>query len=125
MARENSRVNREIRNYTDAVFWGLSWRQTICAVLAVLVCVTVYLTIQPRLGAEATSWICILLVLPLGMLGFFRWHGMHAEQVLMAWLRDLCTPGQLKWKNQNAWQRLLEPLLQRKEQYHAENSKGN
>jgi hypothetical protein len=58
------KINREIRDYTEAMFFGLSLRQLIFAVLAVLTAVGVYFTLQSHLGTETVSWVCVLCAAP-------------------------------------------------------------
>ena len=51
------KINREIRNYTEAMFFGLSLRQFIFSVLACGVAVGVYFLLKPHFGTETVSWI--------------------------------------------------------------------
>ena len=46
------RVNKEVRNYQESIFFGLSLRQLCFALLAVAVAVSVYFGLRPVLGAE-------------------------------------------------------------------------
>ena len=82
------KINREIRNYTEAMFFGLSLRQFIFSVCAVLVAVGLYFLLKPRLGMETLSWVCTLAAAPFAALGFFKYHGMTAEQFMVVWFRD-------------------------------------
>ena len=76
------KINREIRNYTESVFFGLSLRQFIFSILAVGVAVILYFLLKPYLGTETVSWVCILGAAPFAALGFITYHGMTAEQFL-------------------------------------------
>ena len=82
------KINREIRNYSESIFFGLSMRQCIFSVLAIAVAVGLYFLLKPYLGTETLSWVCILGAFPFAALGFFTYHGMTAEQFLWAWLRS-------------------------------------
>lgn len=84
------KINREIRNYTESVFFGLSLRQFIFAILAVAVAVGLYFLLKPYVGTETVSWVCILGAAPFAAMGFVTYHGMKAEQFLWAWLRLKC-----------------------------------
>lgn len=44
------KINREIRNYTESMFFGLSLRQFIFSVLALGVAVLLYFVLKPYLG---------------------------------------------------------------------------
>lgn len=96
------KINREIRNYTESVFFGLSLRQFIFSILAVGVAVILYFLLKPYLGTETVSWVCILGAAPFAALGFITYHGMTAEQFLWAWLRsELIEPRQIRFEPNN------------------------
>lgn len=82
------KINREIRNYTESMFFGLSMRQFIFSVLALGVAVFLYFLLKPHLGTETVSWACILGAAPFAALGFISYHGMPAEKLLWVWLRS-------------------------------------
>ena len=73
------KINREIRSYTESMFFGLSMRQFIFSVLAVGVAVGLYFLLRPCFGVETVSWMCILGAVPFALLGFLNYHGMTAE----------------------------------------------
>ena len=58
------KINKEIRNYTESMFFGLSLRQFIFSVLACGVAVGLYFLLRPRFGTETLSWVCILGAFP-------------------------------------------------------------
>ena len=82
------KINREIRNYTESMFFGLSMRQFIFSILAMGVAVVLYFVLRPYVGTETVSWMCILGAAPFAAMGFITYHGMTAEQFLWAWLRS-------------------------------------
>lgn len=51
------KINKEIRNYTESMFFGLSMRQFIFSVLACGVAVALYFLLRPYFGTETLSWI--------------------------------------------------------------------
>ena len=62
------KINREIRNYSESIFFGLSMRQCIFSVLAIAVAVGLYFLLKPYLGTETLSWVCILGAFPFAAL---------------------------------------------------------
>lgn len=46
------KINKEIRNYTESMFFGLSMRQFIFSVLACGVAVALYFLLRPYFGTE-------------------------------------------------------------------------
>lgn len=90
------KINREIRNYTESMFFGLSMRQCVFSFLAIAVAVALYFLLKPYVGVETVSWVCILGAAPFAALGFISYHGMTAEQFAITWLRsELMEPRQL------------------------------
>ena len=81
------KINKEIRQYQESIFFGLNLRQFICAVLAVGVAVAVYFGLQEPLGEETVSWVCILAASPLAGMGFFKYNDMPLEQFVWAWFK--------------------------------------
>ena len=106
------KINREIRDYTESMFFGLSLRQLIFALLAVGIAVLLYFGLKPYLGLETLSWLCILGAAPFAILGFVRYHGMNAEQFIWAWLRaELIEPKEFKYKSTTLYYDILKPHL--------------
>jgi len=82
------KINREIRDYTESMFFGLSLRQFIFSLAAVVVAVGLYFILKPYVGTETVSWMCILGAAPFAAMGFIKYNGMTAERFLFAWLRS-------------------------------------
>jgi hypothetical protein len=109
------RINREIREYTESVFMGLSIRQFLFSVLACGMSVGAYFLLKPLLGFETTSWVCILAATPFAVLGFVKYNGMSAEQFIVAWVKsEILTPKKLLFRNTNIYYELLEEYQERK-----------
>ena len=49
------KINKEIRQYTESVFFGLSLRQFICSVLACATAVIIYFLLTPILDKGIVS----------------------------------------------------------------------
>ena len=82
------KINREIRDYTESMFFGLSLRQFIFSVLAVGVAIGIYFGLRSFFGTETVSWMCVLGAFPFAALGFIKYHGMTAEQFLWAYIKS-------------------------------------
>ena len=85
------KINREIRNYTEAMFFGLSLRQFIFSICACGVAVGLYFVLKPYVGTETVSWMCVLGAAPFAALGFIKYNGMTAEKFIAAWFNCLIT----------------------------------
>ena len=88
------KINREIRNYTESMFFGLSMRQFIFSVLACGVAVGLYFAV----------------------LGFITYHGMTAEQFIWAWLRsEIIEPKEIRFESSNLYYEALKDTIESRE----------
>lgn len=98
------KINREIRSYTESVFFGLSMRQFIFSVLACAAAAGTYYFGRTHLGTETLSWVCVLAALPFVILGFVQYHGMTVEQFLWVWIKsEILMPKQLVFRPENLY----------------------
>lgn len=103
------KINREIRNYTESMFFGLSLRQLIFSVLAVGIAIGLYFFLKPYVGTETVSWMCILGAAPFAAMGFVDYHGMTAEQFLWAWFRsEMLEPRRIIFEPVNLYYELMK-----------------
>lgn len=110
------KINREIRNYTESMFFGLSLRQFVFSLLAVGVAVLLYFILKPHVGTETVSWMCILGATPFAAMGFIAYHGMTAEQFLWAWFRsEILEPKYIKFEPVNLYYEILKPNIEARE----------
>ena len=110
------KINREIRNYTESMFFGLSLRQFIFSVLACGVAVGLYFLLKPHLGTETVSWVCILGAAPFAALGFVKYNGMTAEKFLWAFIKsEFLMPKKLVFHSTNTYYELMKPIIENKQ----------
>ena len=117
------KINKDINEYTETIFFGLSMRQCVFSVLAVLVAVGLYFLLRSSIGTETLSWLCILGAAPFAAMGFISYNGMTAEQFVWAWLRsEMIEPKQIKFEPVNIYYEALKDTIDAKEK---EVYKGN
>ena len=103
------RINKEVRDYQESVFFGLSLRHLVFALLAVLVAVGVYFGLRGVVGTSEIGWICVLAAFPFALGGFFTYNGMTFEKFLLALIRsELLYPKKLVFKSDNLYAKALE-----------------
>ena len=110
------KINKEIRNYTESMFFGLSLRQFIFSVLACGVAVCLYFLLRPRFGTETLSWVCILGAFPFAAMGFIKYNGMTAEQFVWAWIKsEFLMPKKLMFLPDNLYYETMKPTIEANE----------
>lgn len=110
--RIDVKLNKEINAYNETLFFGLSARQFICSVLAVLIAVGIYFLSKRFLGQETASWLCMVAAAPVAAMGFFRYNGLPAEKLFWAIIKsEILYRGRRVFKSDNYYLYLmiLEP----------------
>ena len=103
------KINKEIRNYKETLFLGLSLRQFICSVLAVGVAVALYFALRNVLDRETVSWLCIVGAAPVAVAGFFKYNGMTLEKFVWAFIKsEFLMAGNRVWKSENYYLTAIE-----------------
>jgi len=82
------KIPRDVRSYSEQIFFGLNLRQCIFSFLACGVAVGIYFGLKNFIGTEAVSWMCILGAAPFAAIGFIKYHSMTAEQFIWACLKS-------------------------------------
>ena len=107
------KINREIRDYTESMFFGLSLRQFIFSLAAIAVAVGAYFILKPYLGTETVSWVCILAAAPFAAMGFIKYNGLTAERFVWAWLRsEFIVPKKLTFRAVNIYAEAIKSTLE-------------
>ena len=110
------KINREIRDYTESMFFGLSLRQFFFSLVACGVAVGLYFLLRPHVGMETVSWMCVLGAAPFAALGFVKYHGMTAEQFLWAWIKsEFLIPKRLVFRPENMYYETLKTNIEKRE----------
>ena len=120
------KINKEISDYHETIFFGLSARQFFCSLSAVGVAVGIYFLFGSVLGKEITSWLCMVWAVPLAAAGFFNYNGMTFEKFIWAVFKTkvLCA-GRRLYRSENEIARLLkepEKKMKRRIKHHAKRS---
>ena len=107
------KINKEIRNYTEAIFFGLSFRQLIFSVCACIVAVIIYFLLKPYFAIDELSWMCILGAFPFAILGFVTYNGMTAEEFIIAWIKsEILMPKVLMFKPVNYYYEIYNTIYE-------------
>ena len=88
MARTEIELNKEVLDYKESIFFGLSLRQFVCAGLAVMIAVIVWFMMREILAKEIRSWLCLIFACPFAAAGFFSFNGLTLEQFLWQMLKS-------------------------------------
>ena len=115
------RINKEIKDYHESLFMGLSTRQFICSLGAVGAAVGIYFGLKGILDKETLSWLCIVCAAPLAAAGFFKYNGMNFEQFVIAYIySEFICSGVRTYQSENyiydAYKEVLKDVSVRKKE---------
>lgn len=82
------RINKEIKDYHESLFFGLSFRQFLCSAAALAMAVGVYFGFRNIVGKETVSWLCMVCAAPIAAAGFFQYYGMNFEEFIIAYIKS-------------------------------------
>ena len=82
------KINKEIKDYHESLFFGLSFRQFLCSAAALAVAVGIYFGFRDIASKETVSWLCIVCAAPIAAAGFFQYHGMNFEEFIIAYIKS-------------------------------------
>ena len=107
------KINKEIHQYKESMFFGLTLRQFTCSALAVGIAVAAYFYFRPLLGDEAVSWICIFGACPMAVAGFFHYNGMTLEQFLWAFIKsEILCAGPRRFDSVNLHEEVFASIME-------------
>lgn len=102
-------INKDIREYTEGVFFGLNLRQLICSGLAVASAVAVYLSTRETFSKDVITYFCIAAAIPFAAIGFIKYNGMPMEKIIVAFMKDnFIVPRRLSVKANNIYLEALK-----------------
>ena len=109
------KINKDIREFSENIFFGLSLRQFIFSVLACIVAVILYFILKPYFEIETLSWVCILGATPFAVLGFVKYNGMTAEKLIIAFIKsEFIIPKKLTFKSKNIYAEVFKQAIDNK-----------
>lgn len=108
------KINKEVRSYTESIFFGLSPRQFIYSILACLIAVIIYFLTIDTLGMETTSWLCMLGAAPFASIGFITYQSMTMEKIVLEFFKSLLLKRtELIDKPINLYYELAKPIIEK------------
>lgn len=103
------KINREVRNYHETIFFGLSARQFFCSVTAIGIAVGAYFLFINALGKEITSWLCIAFASPFAVAGFFSYNSMPFEKFICSVIKTKFLFGKRRlYISENLYEQILK-----------------
>ncbi|NLD19146.1 MAG: PrgI family protein [Clostridiales bacterium] len=91
------KINQEIRDYSEKLILGLNLREAVFCGAALIASGGIYFALDDTVHIEILSWLCVAGALPFVFLGFFKYHELHAEQIVFRIIMDTIQPRELTY----------------------------
>ena len=106
------KICKDVREYRESIFFGLTLRQFVCSIGAVAVAVGLYFVLKSVAGKEIASWVCIVGASPIAIAGFFKYNGLTIEKFVGVWIKsEVFLTGKRLWGGENYYLRIWRRLL--------------
>lgn len=86
------RVPKEISEYKQKFLFGLTVRQFVSVVLALGICVPLYIFGRKSIGEDVISWLVIIIAVPIFCFGFLKFNDMPFEQFVLTVIQQQIAP---------------------------------
>ena len=110
------KINKDVLEYTEAIFFGLNLRQLVCSGLAIASAVRVYFNMKDMVSQDIVTYLCVAAAAPFAAIGFARYNGMPLEKVIWAIFMDcILIPRKFTFQAINLYREATRDYLERKE----------
>lgn len=102
------KINKEIRNYYEAVFLGLPLRAVLFSAAGIILSLIVGFSLRGKVGTESISWIITVIMVPCFLMGYKKVNGMYLEKYLAALIKsEFLTPKKLTLGEDNIYRKIV------------------
>lgn len=119
------RVPKEITDYKQKFLFGLTVRQFVSVVLALGICVPLYIFGKEPLGEDIISWLIIIIAAPIFCFGFLKFNDMPFEKFAMLVIRQILEPQKRKYVELPVFWSLRNILIEEEILHQTERNKRN
>ncbi len=102
------KINKEIRDYYEAVFLGLPLRAVLFSAAGIVLSLIVGFSLRGKAGTETISWVITVIMVPFFLFGYKKVNGVYLEKYLAAFIRsEFLTPKKLVLKDDNIYRKII------------------
>lgn len=105
-------IPKEIFEYKQKFLFGLTVRQFISVVIALGICVPLFIFGNSIFGEDLTGWLVILIAAPVFAFGFLKINGMPFEKFAVLYIRQKIEPQKRKYEDLSAFWYCREEIIE-------------
>lgn len=101
-------IHKEIKDFKEKILMGLTVRQLICTIIALIIGIPTYLLCSKYFSDDTASWLCIIALIPPVLIGYYKKNGLTFEKYSIVWFRfNVLVPQKRKYKSTNFFEDLF------------------
>ena len=104
------KIPKEIRKYTESIFMGMNLKQCIICGIAIALAVPIFIILRPKIGLEPASWICLIIVAPIGATAFVKINNLPLLEYVIAFIKWYLTSKHLVYQQKNAYMEAIKQM---------------
>ena len=104
------KIPKEIRKYTESIFMGMNLKQCVICGIAIALAVPIFIILRPKIGLEPASWICLVIVAPIGATAFVKIQNLPLLEYVIAFIKWYLTPNHLVYQQKNAYMEAIKQM---------------
>lgn len=97
------RMTKNIRQYHEYVILNFNLKETISAVLIMIVTVVCFLVVSPVFGDTIATIVMFFVTLPIAFFGIFKYHGMEGYKLVLLYLNYMSMPNDLLFSSKSKY----------------------
>ncbi len=108
MGNLSAKIPKDIRDYQEKLFLGMTARQLVAITVTFVVCVPLYIFGRMFIPEDLIAWAVLIVGAPLMAIGFYKKNGLTAEKAFVVWLRrEVLYPQKTNFKQSCYWRELI------------------
>ncbi len=105
------RIPKEITEYKEKLFFGLTTRKLISLIVAAAICIPLYIFGSEYINEDILSFAIIIIAAPIIAFGWVNYHGMNFETFAKYVLKFYLEPQKRPYKEKNIFYSCREEII--------------
>lgn len=102
------RMTKNIRQYHEYVILNFNLKETISAVLILIVTVACFAVVSPIFEDTIATILMFVTTLPIAFFGIFKYHGIEGYKLLLYYLNYMSMPTDLLFSSKSKYREVIE-----------------
>ena len=108
------RIPKEIREYKEKIFIGLTLKQVIAIGVMAVVNIPLFMVLNPLFGMQIASLVIMLVAAPIGAWGFVKIGGLDAEEFIkLFFINTFILPLNRKYETENVYEQIADMIREK------------